>query len=61
MRRCANLPTGTAQLSDGRIALIIFTNSTLGTLPELWGQLKNGVINLVVHGVGAAFMVELEL
>lgn len=44
--------------SGGRIAVKIFANSSLGTLPELWGQLKNGAIDLFVQDVGAAFMVE---
>jgi len=44
--------------TGGRVVVEVFGNSQFGTLPEHWGQLKSGAIDLFDQDLGAGFMVE---
>jgi TRAP-type C4-dicarboxylate transport system substrate-binding protein len=44
--------------TGGRVVVKVFGNSQFGTLPEHWGQLKSGAIDLFDQDLGAGFMVE---
>jgi TRAP-type C4-dicarboxylate transport system substrate-binding protein len=44
--------------TGGKVEIKVFGNSQFGTLPEHWGQIKSGAIDLFVQDVGAGFMVE---
>jgi TRAP-type C4-dicarboxylate transport system substrate-binding protein len=44
--------------TGGRVEVQVFGNSQFGTLPEHWGQVKSGAIDILVQDVGAGFMVE---
>lgn len=44
--------------TGGALQIKVFGNSQLGSLQELWAQVKTGAIDLFVQDPGAAFMVE---
>lgn len=44
--------------TGGEINVKVFGSSQFGTLPEHWGQIKGGAIDIFVQDVGAVFMPE---